>query len=118
MPDRDAERLDRKIDRIADGLPENASGFLHWLKSPSSRWVRIPIALLIRGVDGITGPGRLTKALGIDGRFNGLASGKQAGLWLEKRAAAEAPRIKRSARIGVAYASPVWSKKEYRFTLK
>ena len=52
------------------------------------------------------------------GTFNGLASGKEAGLGFEKRAAAEAPRIKRSARIAVAYASPVWSKKEYRFTLK
>ena len=47
MADRDAERLDRKIDRIADELPESAGGFLRWLKTPSSRWVRIPIALLL-----------------------------------------------------------------------
>ena len=47
MPDRDAERLDRKIDQIADALPESAGGFLRWLKSPSSRWVRIPVALLL-----------------------------------------------------------------------
>jgi hypothetical protein len=54
VPDRDAERLDRKIDRIADGLPESAGGFLRWLKSPSSRWVRIPIALLLI-VGGVVG---------------------------------------------------------------
>lgn len=54
MPDRDAERLDRKIDQIADGLPESAGGFLRWLKSPSSRWVRIPIALLLI-VGGVVG---------------------------------------------------------------
>jgi hypothetical protein len=47
VPNRDAERLDRKIDQIADGLPESAGGFLRWLKSPSSRWVRIPVALLL-----------------------------------------------------------------------
>jgi hypothetical protein len=47
VPDRDAEKLDRKIDRIADALPESAGGFLRWLKSPSSRWVRVPIALLL-----------------------------------------------------------------------
>ena len=47
MADRDAERLDRKIDRIADELPESAGGFLRGLKTPSSRWVRIPIALLL-----------------------------------------------------------------------
>jgi hypothetical protein len=54
VPNRDAERLDRKIDQIADGLPESAGGFLRWLKSPSSRWVRIPIALLLI-VGGIVG---------------------------------------------------------------
>ena len=47
VPDRDAERLDRKIDRIADELPERAGGVLRWLREPSSRWVRIPIALLL-----------------------------------------------------------------------
>jgi hypothetical protein len=47
VPDRDGERLDRKIDRIADELPESAAGFLRWLREPSSRWVRVPIALLL-----------------------------------------------------------------------
>ena len=47
MPDRDAEKLDQKIDQIADELPENAGAFLRWLREPSSRWVRIPIALLL-----------------------------------------------------------------------
>jgi hypothetical protein len=54
LPDRDAERLDRKIDQIADVLPESAGGFLRWLKSPSLRWVRIPIALLLI-VGGVVG---------------------------------------------------------------
>src|SRR4029453_3911729 len=54
VPDRDAERLNRKIDQIADGLPESAGGFLRWLKSPSSRLVRIPIALLLI-VGGVAG---------------------------------------------------------------
>src|SRR5262245_34324305 len=43
----DSDRLDRKIDRIAGVLPESAGGFLRWLKGPSSRWVRVPIALLL-----------------------------------------------------------------------
>jgi hypothetical protein len=47
VPDRDAKRLDRKIDRVADELPESAGGFLRWLREPSSRWVRIPVALLL-----------------------------------------------------------------------
>jgi hypothetical protein len=47
VPDRDAERLDRKVDQIADELPESVGGFLRWLREPSSRWVRVPIALLL-----------------------------------------------------------------------
>ena len=47
MANLDAKRLDRKIDKIAEGLPESAGGFLRWVKSPSSRWARIPIALIL-----------------------------------------------------------------------
>jgi hypothetical protein len=54
VPKGDAERLDRKIDQIAEGLPESAGGFLRWVKSPSSRLVRIPIALLLI-VGGVAG---------------------------------------------------------------
>jgi hypothetical protein len=50
----DSDRLDRKIDRIADELPESAGGFLRWLKGPSLRWVRVPIALMLI-VGGIVG---------------------------------------------------------------
>jgi hypothetical protein len=50
MADRDDERLDRRFDRLEKELPESASGFLRWLRGPSSRWVRIPVGgLLIIG---------------------------------------------------------------------
>jgi DNA-3-methyladenine glycosylase len=91
---------------------------IHWMLNVVTGPPGYPAAVLIRGVAEITGPGRLTKALRIDGRFNGLAAEKQTGLWFEERAGARAPRIARSARIGIAYAGPVWSEKEYRFTLK
>lgn len=77
-----------------------------------------PAAVLIRGVEGIKGPGRLTKKLGIDKRFNNLKAGKKAGLWLEDRGVKIKPsQIQKSARIGVAYAGPIWSKKPWRFYL-
>ena len=50
----DATLLDRKIDRISDSLPESAGGFLRWLRGPSSRWVRVPFALLLI-VGGVVG---------------------------------------------------------------
>jgi hypothetical protein len=51
---RNANHLDRKIDQISDQLPESAGAFLRWLRTPSSRWVRVPLALLLI-VGGVVG---------------------------------------------------------------
>jgi DNA-3-methyladenine glycosylase len=76
-----------------------------------------PAAVLIRSVDGIAGPGRLTKALGIGRRLNGAKAARASGLWIEDRGV-RVPRrlLQASPRIGVAYAGPVWSKVPWRFT--
>src|SRR5580692_10854266 len=42
-----------------------------------------PAAVLIRGVGGIAGPGRLTKRLGIGRQLNGAVAARGSGLWLE-----------------------------------
>jgi len=42
-----AGQLDRKIDRIADKLPARVGQSLRWLRSPSARLVRIPVAILL-----------------------------------------------------------------------
>ncbi|HSI09564.1 MAG: DNA-3-methyladenine glycosylase [Rariglobus sp.] len=75
-----------------------------------------PSAILIRGVEGATGPGRLTRLLGIDRRFNARPALPTAGLWIED----DGFRLKRGAilsgpRIGVDYAGPVWAAKPWRF---
>jgi DNA-3-methyladenine glycosylase len=77
-----------------------------------------PAAVLIRGVDGATGPGRLTQTLAIDRRLNGAACAEEGGLWIEDRGV-RVPRsaIKATPRIGVDYAGPVWAKKPWRFVL-
>lgn len=76
-----------------------------------------PAAVLIRGVEGATGPGRLTKTLQIDRRLNGSAATRATGLWIEDRGV-RVPRrlVQATSRIGVDYAGPVWSKKPWRFT--
>jgi DNA-3-methyladenine glycosylase len=77
-----------------------------------------PAAVLIRGVDGIRGPGRVTQALGVDRRLNGAACAPASGLWIEDRGV-RLPRgaIHATPRIGVGYAGPVWAKKPWRFVL-
>lgn len=75
-----------------------------------------PAAVLIRGVDGIIGPGRLTKALAIDRRLNAQPAVLASGLHLEDRGV-RVPRrlIQATPRIGVDYAGPVWAAKPWRF---
>jgi DNA-3-methyladenine glycosylase len=76
-----------------------------------------PAAILIRGVEGAIGPGRVTKALAIDRQLNAKAVAPSSGLWLEDRGV-YVPRaaVKVTPRIGVDYAGPIWSAKHWRFT--
>ena len=77
-----------------------------------------PAAVLIRGVDGIGGPGRLTKALGIDRKLNATPAARVSGLWLEDRGVRVPPaHVRATPRIGVDYAGPVWAKKPWRFVI-
>lgn len=76
-----------------------------------------PAAVLIRGVEGTAGPGRVTRSLGIDRRLNRMPAVPESGLWLEDRGVRVPSRLVRATpRIGVAYAGPVWAAKPWRFT--
>ena len=77
-----------------------------------------PAAILIRGLEGISGPGKLTKKLKINKFLNDKSAVPKNGLWIEDRGLKINKKdIKRSARIGVSYAGPIWSKKKLRFFL-
>ena len=75
-----------------------------------------PAAILIRGVKGVLGPGRLTKRLQIDRRLNGTQAQPGCGLHLEDHGITlSSRRIIVGPRVGVDYAGPVWAKKPWRF---
>lgn len=77
-----------------------------------------PAAVLIRGVEGVSGPGRVTKALGVGRELNQLAACEASGLWIEPAAPGEgAPdaEVEAGPRVGVAYAGPDWSARPWRF---
>jgi DNA-3-methyladenine glycosylase len=77
-----------------------------------------PAAILIRGVEGIKGPGRVTKQLEIDRRLNGAAAQPASGLWLEDHDVVVPDNcIQATPRIGVDYAGEIWSQKPWRFVL-
>jgi hypothetical protein len=45
--DKDQRRLDRHFDRLNERLPRVVGERIVWLRKPSSRWVRLPIAILL-----------------------------------------------------------------------
>ena len=78
-----------------------------------------PAAILIRGVVGISGPGRLTKQLKIGRTLNGVKAEPASGLHVEDHGI-KVPRnmIIAGPRIGVDYAGPVWAAKPWRFWIE
>lgn len=89
---------------------------MHWLLNVVVREKGYPAAVLIRGVEGVHGPGRVTKALGITGDLHGKPAIRSSGLWFEDRGEKRGV-VERSARVGVSYAKE-WASKELRFVLR
>ena len=89
---------------------------LHWMLNVVTGAEGVPAAVLIRGAGEFTGPGRVTKGLGIDRGFDGRSAVRATGLWFE--AGVEVPRrlIERTPRVGVGYAG-AWAAKPLRFVV-
>ena len=90
---------------------------MHWMLNMVTGPPGVPAAVLIRGAGEFVGPGRLTRGLGIDRRFDGRTAGRAAGLWFEA-APVPVPRrlIERTPRIGVGYAG-AWADAPLRFVV-
>ncbi|MCC5845390.1 MAG: DNA-3-methyladenine glycosylase [Verrucomicrobia bacterium] len=88
---------------------------VHWLLNITTREEGYPTAVLIRGMEGVSGPGRLTKHLELSGEENTLPLGRTAGLWVAAGNPVPEASVARSARVGVDYAGPEWSRMPWRF---
>ena len=75
-----------------------------------------PEAVLIRGVEGASGPGRVTKALQITRELNRENLVKSRRLWIESDCA-EPPRFTATPRIGIGYASKRDQSRKWRFLI-
>jgi DNA-3-methyladenine glycosylase len=91
---------------------------MYWMLNIVAGEKDYPAGVLIRGIEGVSGPGRVTKKLKIDKSFYGKKLGKEIGLWIEEGEKIPKSKIKKTARIGVDYAGPIWAKKEWRFVLR
>lgn len=76
-----------------------------------------PQAVLIRGVEGFSGPGRLTKAMSISRGLNGAdLTADDAELWLEDDGFTA--EYECTPRIGIDYAEPADRDRLWRFVMK
>ena len=89
---------------------------MHWMLNIVTGAEGVPAAVLIRGAGDLVGPGRVTKGLGIDKSFDGLAATRRTGLWFEPGKPIPPRRIARTPRIGVGYAGE-WAEKPLRFVV-
>ncbi len=86
---------------------------IHWMLNLVTGPADDPQAVLIRGVEGASGPGRVTKYLHIDKSLNDTLLG--GGLALEDDGY-EPERIDASPRVGIGYASAEDQARLWRFT--
>jgi len=86
---------------------------MYWMLNFVAGGENDPQAALIRGIEEFNGPGKLTKALGIDGSFYGVDLTTSNRIWVEDTG--YSPVIKTGPRIGINYAGNPWIRKPWRY---
>ena len=76
-----------------------------------------PEAVLIRGVEGASGPGRVTKLLGLTTAQNRIPLCPQFEIWLEDDGT-PTPPYQALPRVGIDYAAPVDRDRPWRYLAK
>ena len=92
---------------------------MYWMLNIVTERDGNPEAVLIRGVKGITGPGRLTRRLRITKQLNGRPATEATALWIEDRGEDVLPAsIRKGPRVGIDYAGPYWKRRHLRFWIE
>lgn len=86
---------------------------MHWMLNIVTGDNNEPQAALIRGLENYSGPGRVTKALGINKSHNGIDLTDSDRIWLEDSGLT--PDIRTSPRIGIDYAGEFWKTRPWRY---
>jgi len=88
---------------------------MYWMLNVVTGPENEPQAALIRGIKGYEGPGRLTRALSIDGTFYGEDLTSSNRIWIEDNG--YAPSYITKKRVGINYAGQPWVDMPWRFIL-
>lgn len=88
---------------------------MYWLLNVVTGLEGDASAVLIRGVESATGPGRVGTLLALDRTFYAENLETSQRIWIEN--APLVARFTQTARIGVDYAGPDWASKPWRFVV-
>ncbi|MFO7851275.1 MAG: DNA-3-methyladenine glycosylase [Bacteroidota bacterium] len=86
---------------------------MYWMLNIVTAEKEIPQAVLIRGIKGFHGPGKLTRHLNLDGSFYGEDVCESERIWLEDQGIHV--EVKQGKRIGIDYAGSYWRDIEWRY---
>ncbi|TAL66362.1 MAG: DNA-3-methyladenine glycosylase [Bacteroidetes bacterium] len=89
---------------------------MYWMLNVVTGLENDPQAILIRKIENYNGPGKLTKAFGIDRSFYGEDLVISERIWFED--AGNVPVFKTGPRIGINYAGEYWKTKPWRYYIE
>lgn len=88
---------------------------MYWMLNIVTGEKDIPQAVLIRGIENFSGPGKLTKSLGIDKSYYGEDLVSSGRIWIEDYGLVHS--VKNGPRIGIEYAGEYWKSRPWRYYL-
>lgn len=89
---------------------------MYWMLNFVTGKKNNPQAVLIRGIEGYDGPGKLTKFIEIDKSFYGEDLILSKRIWIEP--SLKKNKFETTPRIGIDYAGEYWKNVPWRFVLK
>lgn len=90
---------------------------MYWMLNVVTGEENMPHAVLIRGIEGTNGPGRVAKVLQLDKSFYGEDLTTSKRIWIEDTRLPKDTKIISTTRIGVSYAKE-WAQKPWRFFVR
>jgi DNA-3-methyladenine glycosylase len=88
---------------------------MYWMFNIVTGFREHPQAVLIRGVEGIKGPGKVARTLGIDKSFYGENLICSNRIWIEDRG--YRPATEQQPRYGINYAGEPWKSMPWRYIM-
>jgi len=88
---------------------------MYWMLNFVTGEINSPQAVLIRGLDNIKGPGRISQILQIDKSFYAESLINSNRIWIENN---NTPiKYSTDTRVGIDYAGDIWKNKKWRFIM-